>query len=241
MLPGLQAPVAAALGDVCHVVSPRESWPAWLYTSPPAAGRYSVYLKDKVLVWVCRRTQNLSQKLLLSQLPLLSLGAQPNFFALWRGCLLQVELGARPADVHTFLVPDRCYLSNLLKVFAFAKSQVVPQHKHTGQAMVCWHMGPGSTWLPKLLLSCVFIMPALLCVGGSAQAAPWRSSRKAAQLLQGSGEWGRTSFSQRLWGTSRSDGRSGPGWDFLQGCVCNWHEMSNRCLTNVTGSACAPE
>lgn len=56
-----------------------------------------------------------------------------------------------------------------------------------------------------------------------------------AELLHGCGELGRKSFIQRLWGTSRRDGRSSSRWDFPPGYVCSYHEMSNWCQTNVTG------
>lgn len=40
-----------------------------------------------------------------------------------------LSLGAGQDDVYTLWVPNKCYLSNLLKVCAFAKSQAVPWHK----------------------------------------------------------------------------------------------------------------
>lgn len=133
---GLQTPVAAALGDVCHVVSCRESWLARLHTSPPVAGCYSVICRTRCLYECKGEGKTLSQKLLLSLfdncLFCCWVRCSTNFFfAFWRGCC-RFELGARPADIHTLWVPDGCYLSNLLKACAFAESQAVPQHKHTG-------------------------------------------------------------------------------------------------------------
>lgn len=51
-------------------------------------------------------------------------------------------------------------------------------------------MGPGSAQLPKLLLSCVFIVTAVPCLGSSAQVAPQRSSWKgrAPSGLRGTGQ-----------------------------------------------------
>lgn len=147
-----------------------------------------------MFVWVYRRKQNSFTKasaFTLSQLPLLLLGeVLDQFFyyyflfppPLWRGCC-RFELGAGPADIHTLWVPDRCYLSNVLKVFGFAKSRAVPQHKHMG---LLTH-GAWQCSAAKAAVKLRFYHDRVPCLGSSAQVAPQRSSWKGRAP---SGLWG---------------------------------------------------
>lgn len=104
------------------------------------------YLQDKLLVWVHRRMQSSFTQVpafLLSQLPLLCLGEVLNQVFLHFG-----EVAAGLSWVlGKLLVPNKCYLTNLLKVFAFAKSQAVPWHK-------CAALLTHRAWQPSAAKDC---------------------------------------------------------------------------------------
>jgi len=142
---------------------------------------------------VYRRTQNSFTKALaftFSQVPL-GRDAQPNLFSLWRGCC-RFELGARPANAQTLWVPDRCYLSDLLKVFGFAKSQAVPWHEH-----MCV-LAPRA-WQRSAAIAVVVFLSWLIPRALAAQRGSLPSTvAERAELLQSCWERGRRSFVQRL-------------------------------------------
>lgn len=186
---GLQTPLAAAL-DVCHVVGCRESCLAWLYTSPPVA-----ICRMRCSYECIGESKTLSQKLLLSLFHncLFSCWVRclTNFIIiifypppppplLWRGCC-RFELGAGPADIHTLWVPDRCYLSNVLKVFGFAKSRAVPQHKHMGLLTHgAWQCSAAKAAVKLRFYHDRCAMPWQLCAGCSpAQQLKGQSSFRA--------------------------------------------------------------
>lgn len=141
-----------------------------------------------------RRKQNSFTKasaFTLSQLPLLLLGEVLDQFyyyyflsppppLLWRGCC-RFELGAGPADIHTLWVPDRCYLSNVLKVFGFAKSRAVPQHKHMGLLTHgAWQCSAAKAAVKLRFYHDRCAMPWQLCAGCSpAQQLKGQSSFRA--------------------------------------------------------------